>query len=90
MRKSKFFWLCLIWSGLVSAKDYYEDFAKEYEKKLYEMDRANNKPLTHEEVIKTWETAWSNFRPGYAPILNKNGRLLDWVSPEKAATYSRH
>ena len=90
MRKFAVYWLCLILPGFVYAKDYYDDFAKEYEKKLHDLAWVNNKSLTQQEVIETWNAAWGHFQPGYVPILDKNGRLLDWVAPGVATRFPSH
>jgi hypothetical protein len=60
--------------------DYYEEFAKQYEKDYPEIAHPSKKTLTVEETFEAWRTAYSHFKPGYRPVLDENGVLLDWVS----------
>jgi hypothetical protein len=59
--------------------DYYEDFAKQFEKEHPEIAYPQRKTLTSQEVIDGWQTAHSHFKPGYRPVLDESGVLLDWV-----------
>ena len=78
MQKLYLFLICDFITNQAAA-DYYAEFAKQYEKDHPEIVHPQKEILSSAEVIEGWQNASKHFKPGYIPILNKDGVLLDWV-----------
>ena len=79
MEKLYVFLICYFITNVAAAGDYYEEFAKQYENEHPEIAHPHKNFLSGKQVLEAWETANRNFKPGYRPVLNEDGVLLDWV-----------
>ena len=78
MQKLYLLLICYFITNLAAA-DYYDEFAKQYEKDHSEIVHPQKEILSSEEVIEGWQNASAHFKTGYRPVLNEDGVLLDWV-----------